>query len=71
MIVNRGTHAADSARARAAASSGHAQAPAPLDDLRRHAVARTFFTPTTLPRAITKLGFVQADRSARRRARRI
>ncbi len=32
-----------------------------LADLRRHAIARTFFTPTTLPRAITKLGFVQAD----------
>ncbi len=32
-----------------------------LDDLRRHAVARTLFAPTTLSRAITKLGFVQAD----------
>jgi uncharacterized protein YcaQ len=32
-----------------------------LDDLRRYAVARTLFTPTTLPRAIQKLGFVQAD----------
>jgi uncharacterized protein len=32
-----------------------------LDDLRRYAVARTLFTPTTLPRAIDKLGFVQAD----------
>ncbi len=32
-----------------------------LDALRRHAVARTLFTPTTLPRAITRLGFVQAD----------
>jgi uncharacterized protein len=32
-----------------------------LDALRRHAVARTLFTPTTLPRAIGKLGFVQAD----------
>ena len=32
-----------------------------LDTLRRHAIARTFFTPTTLPRAIAKLGFVQAD----------
>lgn len=32
-----------------------------LDALRRHAIARTFFTPTTLPRAIAKLGFVQAD----------
>ena len=32
-----------------------------LDALRRHAVARTLFTPTTLPKAINKLGFVQAD----------
>jgi uncharacterized protein YcaQ len=32
-----------------------------LDDLRRYAVARTLFAPTTLPRAIGKLGFVQAD----------
>jgi uncharacterized protein YcaQ len=32
-----------------------------LDDLRRHAVARTLFTPTTLPAAIRRLGFVQAD----------
>src|SRR3989442_15992330 len=32
-----------------------------LDDLRRYAVARTLFKPTTLLRAITKLGFVQAD----------
>ena len=32
-----------------------------LDDLRRHAVARSLFTPTTLPRAIARLGFVQAD----------
>ncbi|GER15537.1 DNA glycosylase AlkZ-like family protein [Variovorax boronicumulans] len=32
-----------------------------LDDLRRYAVARTLFTPTTLPAAIGKLGFVQAD----------
>ncbi len=32
-----------------------------LDHLRRYAVARTLFTPTTLPRAIAKLGFVQAD----------
>ena len=31
------------------------------DTLRRYAVARTLFAPTTLPRAITKLGFVQAD----------
>ena len=32
-----------------------------LDDMRRHAVARSLFTPTTLPRAIAKLGFIQAD----------
>jgi uncharacterized protein YcaQ len=32
-----------------------------LDDLRRQAVARTLFAPTTLGRAIHKLGFVQAD----------
>ena len=32
-----------------------------LDHLRRHAIARSLFTPTTLPRAIARLGFVQAD----------
>lgn len=32
-----------------------------LDDLRRHAVARTLFKPTTLLTAIRRLGFVQAD----------
>ena len=32
-----------------------------LDELRRYAVARTLFKPTTLLRAIEKLGFVQAD----------
>lgn len=32
-----------------------------LDDLRGYAVARSLFTPTTLPRAIERLGFVQAD----------
>lgn len=32
-----------------------------LEDLRRYAVARTLFTPTTLPAAIQRLGFVQAD----------
>ena len=32
-----------------------------LDDLRRFAVARSLFTPTTLKRAFHKLGFVQAD----------
>ena len=32
-----------------------------LDRLRRYAVARTLFKPTTLARAIDRLGFVQAD----------
>ncbi len=32
-----------------------------LDDLRRYSIARSLFKPTTLGRAITKLGFVQAD----------
>ena len=32
-----------------------------LEDLRRYAIARSLFTPTSLPRAIEKLGFVQAD----------
>src|SRR5271170_5186133 len=32
-----------------------------LDHLRRYAVARSLFKPTTLGRAIGKLGFVQAD----------
>ena len=35
--------------------------PITLDHLRRYAIARTLFTPTTLVRAIGKLGFVQAD----------
>jgi len=32
-----------------------------LDELRRFTVARNFFPPTTLKRAIQKMGFVQAD----------
>jgi len=32
-----------------------------LDDLRRYAVSRSLFHPTTLPVALRKLGFVQAD----------
>jgi len=35
--------------------------PITLDDLRRHAVARSLFAPTTLSLAIRRLGFVQAD----------
>ncbi len=35
--------------------------PVTLDHLRRYAVARSLFTPTTLKRALRKLGFVQAD----------
>ena len=38
-----------------------ATSPITLDSLRRYAVARTLFTPTTLGRAIERLGFVQAD----------
>jgi hypothetical protein len=32
-----------------------------LEQLRAHALARSLFAPTTLPRAIERLGFVQAD----------
>src|SRR6478752_5839034 len=32
-----------------------------LSDLRRYAVGRTLFAPTTLQRAVARLGFVQAD----------
>lgn len=32
-----------------------------LQQLRRYAIARTLFKPTSLPRAIARLGFVQAD----------
>jgi uncharacterized protein YcaQ len=32
-----------------------------LDDLRRFAVTRSLFTPTTLKRALHRIGFVQAD----------
>ena len=32
-----------------------------IEHLRRFAIARSLFAPTTLPRAIDKLGFVQAD----------
>jgi uncharacterized protein YcaQ len=35
--------------------------PLTLDDLRRFAVARSLFTPTTLRRALGRMGFVQAD----------
>src|SRR6202050_2795123 len=35
--------------------------PITLDHLRRYAIARSLFRPTTLGRAIGKLGFVQAD----------
>ncbi len=35
--------------------------PITLDNLRRYAVARTLFAPTTLQKAIERLGFVQAD----------
>jgi uncharacterized protein YcaQ len=35
--------------------------PITLDHLRTYAIARSLFKPTTLPKAIHKLGFVQAD----------
>src|SRR5258706_9165666 len=35
--------------------------PITLDNLRRFAVAHSLFTPTTLKRALHRLGFVQAD----------
>ena len=35
--------------------------PLTLDHLRRHAIARTLFAPTTLQEALARLGFVQAD----------
>lgn len=35
--------------------------PITLDALRHYAITRTLFTPTTLPAAISRLGFVQAD----------
>ena len=35
--------------------------PLSLEDLRRYAIARSLFKPTTLPKAIARLGFVQAD----------
>ncbi len=37
------------------------RSPLTLDTLRRYAVARTLFRPTTLSRAVDRLGFVQAD----------
>jgi uncharacterized protein len=35
--------------------------PPTLDDLRRHAVARSLFTAPSLPKALARLGFLQAD----------
>src|SRR6185369_5227270 len=35
--------------------------PVSLADLRRYAIDRSLFRPTTLKRAIERLGFVQAD----------
>ncbi len=35
--------------------------PLTLDDLRRHAVARSLFTARSLPQALARFGFVQAD----------
>jgi uncharacterized protein len=38
-----------------------ASQPITLDTLRHYAISRSLFAPTTLPKAIEKLGFVQAD----------
>jgi len=46
---------------RAAKRGEHSVMRITLDDLRRFAVARSLFTPTTLRRALHELGFVQAD----------
>src|SRR4051795_8315049 len=35
--------------------------PITLDDMRRFTVARSLFPPTTLKRALDRMGFVQAD----------
>ena len=43
--------------------------PVTFDDLRRYAVARTLFKPTTLARAIARLASCRPTRSARRPAR--
>src|SRR5271155_3042471 len=40
---------------------GHSTETVTLEDLRRYAVEKTLFTPTTLGAAIDSLGFVQAD----------
>jgi uncharacterized protein YcaQ len=45
----------------APASQAPAMPTPDLDDLRRYAVARSLFKPTSLGKAIDKLGFVQAD----------
>jgi uncharacterized protein len=47
-----------------AASEQRAESAMPsvtLEDLRRYAIGRSLFRPTTLPRALDRLGFVQAD----------
>jgi hypothetical protein len=41
-------------------SKGHQGMRVTIDDLRRYAVARSLFPPTTLKRALKRLGFVQA-----------
>jgi uncharacterized protein YcaQ len=40
---------------------GKSESPLTLDDLRRFAVARSLCPPTTLRRALARMGFVQAD----------
>ena len=46
---------------RAVAVRHHGRMPPTVDDLRRHALARSLFRPASLPQALARLGFVQAD----------
>lgn len=46
---------------RATARPDASVSPVTLEDLRRFAIARSLFKPTTLSKAIQRLGFVQAD----------
>jgi uncharacterized protein YcaQ len=59
VVAQRLTGAAAAAGTRH--DAGMPPAPLTLAALRRYAIARTLFKPTTLARAIARLGFVQAD----------
>ena len=67
LILRGGSRASNAASFRSAhghnelIACGDPEMSVTLDDLRRYAVARSLFKPTTLSRALQKLGFVQAD----------